>query len=338
MFAIFLRLEFASWRYHFGIVSVLRRSALEFKDYYEILGVARDASADDIKKAFRRLARKYHPDVSKEPQAEARMKEVNEAFAVLSDPEKRAEYDNPGRHAGPGAGFRPHPGRHDGFAFHSAGFGDADPAFSDFFSELFGRRAGGASRPFDFPGEDQHAGIALDVEDAYRGATRTITLRMPVADRFGGISPVAQERSLQVRIPRGIREGQSIRLAGQGQSETGGPPGDLYLKVRFKPHPRYRVEGRDVYAVLPVSPWEAALGATVEATVPDGVVEVRIPAGTQSGRKLRLKGRGIPGPAPGDLYLVAEVRLPPADTPRARALYETMARELDFNPRREDAH
>jgi curved DNA-binding protein len=321
---------------------------LEFKDYYDILGVARDASADDIKKAFRRLARKYHPDVSKEPQAEARMKEVNEAFAVLSDPEKRSAYDRlgqPGHQEGFGAGggFQPPPGWNGGFTFRTGGFPDEDDGFSDFFSQLFGRGRSTAQngRTFDLSGEDQHAEIALDIEDAYRGAKRTITLgpRSPSMDRFGRPSTAAAGRSLEVRIPRGIREGQSIRLAGQGlPGHGGGPAGDLYLKVRFRPHPRYRVEGRDIVATLPVAPWEAALGATVDATVPDGVVQVRVPPGTQSGRKLRLKGRGIPDAMPGDLYLVAEVRLPPADTPRARELYQAMSRELDFDPRRENAH
>lgn len=183
-------------------------------------------------------------------------------------------------------------------------------------------------------GEDHHAKIALDIEDTYHGATRTITLRVPRLDEHG--RAILAEHTLDVRIPKGVREGQLIRLAGQGSPGIGGgQSGDLYLDVHFKPHPRYRVEGRDVYATLPLAPWEAALGATIKAQVPDGVVEVRIPEGSQSGRKLRLKGRGIPGATPGDLYLVAEVVLPRADTPKARALYEAMARDLAFNPRQE---
>ncbi|NEX60760.1 DnaJ C-terminal domain-containing protein [Noviherbaspirillum galbum] len=308
---------------------------METRDYYEMLGVARDASADDIKKAFRRLARKYHPDVSKEPDAELKMKEINEAFGVLSDPEKRAAYDEAGRRPDMGAGFGFPPGwEEQGWQEHAgrrrAAAGSDEDAFGDLFSELFGgggpfRQSGRTGASFDMPGEDQHAEIGLDLEDAYTGATRTITLRMPSGDR-----------SLQVRIPRGVRPGQSIRLAGQGAPGIGGKPGDLYLKVHFKPHPRYRAEGRNLFASLPVAPWEAALGATVDATLPDGKVEVRIPPGTQPGRKLRLKGRGIPAGAqgdPGDAYLVVEVRLPPADSPRARELYEAMARDLNFDPR-----
>lgn len=307
---------------------------MEFKDYYQTLGVARDAAADDIKKAFRKLARKYHPDVSKEPNAEARMKEVNEAFTVLSDPEKRAAYDQLGQRYHAGQDFHPPPDWDAGFEFTGRGFPGADAAgFSDFFSELFGSRMGGGGRThFHMRGEDHHAKIMLDLEDAYRGATRTVTLRVPRTDQFGRVK--LADHTLDVRIPKGVREGQLIRLAGQGSPGMGGAePGDLYLEVHFKPHPRYRVEGRDVYATLPLAPWEAALGASVQAPVPDGTVEVRIPEGSQSGRKLRLKGRGIPGSPPGDLYLVMEVVLPPATSPKARELYQTMARELAFNPR-----
>jgi curved DNA-binding protein len=324
---------------------------LEFKDYYQMLGVARDASADDIKKAFRKLARKYHPDVSKEPDAEARMKDVNEAFAVLSDPEKRIAYDQLGQRFHAGQEFRPPPDWDAGFEFSGRGFSDAEAAeFSDFFSELFGGRFGsagmgrtgarGAHGGFHMRGEDHHAKIMLDLEDAYRGALRSVTLRMPQLDASG--RAVLQEHTLDVRIPKGVYAGQMIRLAGQGSAGFGqGEPGDLYLEVHFKPHAHYRVEGRDVYAMLQVAPWEAALGAQVPAQVPDGMVEVRIPPGSQSGRKLRLKGRGIPAASPanspGDLYLVLEVVLPPADTPRARELYETMAREMRFNPRNPQA-
>jgi curved DNA-binding protein len=319
---------------------------LEFKDYYQVLGVARDASADEIKKAFRKLARKYHPDVSKEANAEARMKDLNEAFAVLGDLEKRAAYDQLGQRYHAGQEFRPPPDWDAGFEFSGRGFSDAEAAdFSDFFSELFGSRFGhggigragmGGTQGFHMRGEDHHAKVMLDLEDAYRGATRTISLRVPRVDNAG--RTMLREHTLDVRIPKGVYEGQLIRLAGQGSPGIGqGASGDLYLEVHFKPHARYRVEGRDVYATLPVAPWEAALGAMVEARVPDGMVEVRIPEGSHSGRKLRLKGRGIPSASPtqasGDLYLVLEIVLPRADTPRARELYETMEREMHFNPR-----
>lgn len=310
---------------------------MEFKDYYQILGVDRNANADDIKKAYRKLARKYHPDVSKEANAEMKMKELNEANAVLSDPEKRAAYDNVGQSFHAGQEFRPPPDWGAGYEFSDRGFSGAETAdFSDFFSELFSSRMGrGAARDhahFRSRGEDHHAKVMLDLEDAYRGATRTLTLRTPQTDVRGRVTLV--ERSLDVRIPAGVHEGQLIRLAGQGSPGIGGgQAGDLYLEVHFKPHLRYRVEGRDVYATLPIAPWEAALGARVKARVPDGTLEVRIPEGSQSGRKLRLKGRGIPGSTAGDLYLVLEIVLPPATTPKARQLYETMAHEFNFNPR-----
>lgn len=314
------------------------RISVEFKNYYELLGVDEKASADEIKKAFRKLARKYHPDVSKEPDAEARMKEVNEAFAVLSDPEKRAAYDNLGKNVQGGQDFRPPPGWHSQYEFGEGEFSDAQAAdFSDFFSELFSRRnaqanQGGNTRSFHVRGEDQHATIELDLEDTYRGATRTIAMRIPQWDEHGRLR--MGERTLEVRIPKGVREGQLIRLARQGGPGIGqGDAGDLLLEVRFKTDPRYRVEERDIYAKLPVTPWEAALGGLIEAPVPDGSVEVRIPEGSQSGRKLRLKGRGIPGPTPGDLYFVLEVVAPPARTPRQRELYETMAQEFSYNPR-----
>jgi len=305
---------------------------LEFKDYYQTLGVARDATAEEIKKAYRRLARKYHPDVSKEPNAEVRMKEVNEANAVLSDPEKRAAYDQLGRGFRDGQDFRPPPDWDAGFEFSGRDFSGAQAAdFSDFFAELFGQQRRQGAR-FHARGDDHHAKIQIDVEDAYQGGTRVVTLRAPKVDERGHV--VMAEHSLNVRIPQGVREGQVLRLAGQGSPGTGdGKAGDLFLEIHFKAHPRYRVDGRDVYATLRVAPWEAALGSSIKAAVPDGVVEVRVPERSQTGRSLRLKGRGIPGSPAGDLYLVLEVVLPPADTARAREIYQTMARELAFDPR-----
>jgi len=316
---------------------------LEFKDYYQALGVGRDATADDIKKAFRKLARKYHPDLSKEANAEARMKEVNEAYAVLSDPEKRAAYDALGRGHRPGEEFRPPPDWDAGFEFSGAGFPGAEGAdFSDFFAELFGRMGGGRPRTgpsagrearFEARGEDHHAKIVLDLEDAWRGATRQISLRVPKLDAQGRVA--LDTRTLDVTIPKGVREGQLIRLAGQGSAGLGGAPaGDLYLEVHFRPHPRYRVDGRDLIVDLPVAPWEAALGAVIPVPLPDGsTLKVRIPAGAQSGRQLVVRGKGIPGGPPGDLELTVRVVLPAADTVRAKELYETMARELNFDPR-----
>ena len=306
---------------------------MEFRDYYQILGVERDASADDIKRAYRKLARKYHPDVSKAPDAELRMKEVNEANAVLSDPERRAAYDQLGRGFRAGQEFRPPPDWDAGFEFTRGGVGGAGD-FSDFFSSLFGQMGHGRGAPFHARGEDHHAKVVIDLDDAFHGATREITLRAPQFDAGGHGRVVTRERTLKVRIPKGVRNGQQIRLAGQGMPGAGGAPaGDLYLEVHFRPHPRYRVDGRDVYETVPIAPWEAALGASIEVPTPGGPVSVRIPAGSQNGRKLRLKGRGIPAAEPGDLYLVLEIVLPPADSDAARRFYERMAHELPFNPR-----
>jgi curved DNA-binding protein len=308
---------------------------VEFKDYYQILGVAKTATADEIKKAYRKQARKYHPDVSKEPDAEKRMQDVNEANAVLSDPEKRAAYDQLGGRYRTGQEFHAPPDWDAGFEFSGRGPSDADAAgFSDFFSSLFGQAAQGrGAGGYQMRGEDHHAKIVIELRDAYEGATRAFTLRAPQVDSQGHVT--LQEHTLNVRIPKGVREGQHIRLTGQGSPGFGGgPAGDLYLEVHFAPDTLYRVEGRDVYATLPVTPWEAALGAAIEAPTPSGKVQVKVPAGSQAGRKLRLKGRGIPGDPPGDLYIVLDVVLPAADTEQARRLYETMARELAFDPRR----
>jgi curved DNA-binding protein len=295
---------------------------VEFKDYYQTLGVPREASADDIRKAFRRLARKYHPDVSKEADAEARMKEVNEAYAVLSDAEKRAAYDQLGRGYRPGEEFRPPPDWDAGFEFSHRDFQGAD--YSDFFAELFGRMGTRAH------GEDHYAKVLLDVEDAFLGATRQIALRVPKVDARGRVA--LETRTLNVKIPAGVREGQLIRLAGQGAAGAG-KPGDLLLEVHFKPHARYRVEGRDLHVDLPVAPWEAALGAVLHVPVPGGALNVRIPAGAQSGRVLRVRGKGIPAEPAGDLLLAIRVVVPPADSEKARALYEQMARDMAFDPR-----
>ena len=314
---------------------------MEFKDYYQTLGVSREATADEIKKAFRKLARKYHPDVSKEPDAEARMQDLNEANAVLSDPEKRAAYDQLGRGYQPGQDFRPPPDWDAGFEFSGRGSSPGEAAdFSDFFAELFGR--GGAARGFgagqrghfQARGEDHHAKVLLDLEDAFAGATRQISLRAPRTDAQGRVT--LENRTLNVKIPQGVHAGQIIRLAGQGAPGIGGAPaGDLMLEVRFRPHPRFRAEGRDLHLTLPVAPWEAALGTVLAVDLPQGSVKVRIPEGAQSGRQLRVRGKGVPGTPAGDLLLDIQVVLPAADTPAARALYETMARELAFDPRQQ---
>ena len=310
---------------------------MEFRDYYRTLGVAREAPADDVKKAYRKLARKYHPDVSKEPDAEKRMKEVNEAYEVLSDPEKRAAYDQLGKNYQPGQDFRPPPGWDAGFEFSEHGRSGAEAAdFSDFFAEIFGRMGRGPRRgaAAHAQGNDHHARILLDLDDAFSGATRQITLRAPKLDGEGRLT--LQEHILNVSIPKGIREGQVIRLAGQGEPGVGdGKPGDLLLEVQFKPHARLRTDGRDLLLTLPVAPWEAALGAVVRVEVPGGALDVRIPAGAQTGRQLRVRGKGLPADPPGDLLLDIRIVAPPATTPKAKELYETMAREMPFDPRKE---
>ena len=312
---------------------------MDFKDYYSIMGLERDASQDEVKRAYRKLARKYHPDVSKEADAEARFKELGEAYAVLKDPEKRAAYDELGSNWKAGQEFRPPPDWDAGFEF-SGGFAGGDGStYSDFFDTLFGRGFGSARSErgragMHAHGEDHHAKVLIDLEDAYRGATRSITLRTPDLDSAGHVK--TKERTLTVKIPKGVKQGQRIRLSGQGSPGLGqGRAGDLYLEIEFKPHRLFTVEGRDVYLDLPVTPWEAALGATVKTPTPAGPVDLKVPKGTTHRRKLRLRKLGIPGEPSGDLFITPVITLPPADTDAAKQLYEKMRQELAYNPRSE---
>ena len=313
----------------------------EYKDYYKTMGVARDVGQDELKRVYRRLARKYHPDVSKEKDAEARFKEVQEAYEVLKDPEKRAAYDQLGSNWRQGQDFRPPPDWGQNFEFSGSAFGGEEGGFSDFFSSLFGQRAGarggrggGGGRGFAMAGDDQVATIEIDLEDAYRGGAKTIELKSQQLGDDGRVS--MQPRTLKVTIPAGITEGKRIRLAGQGSpGHGGGPAGDLYLEIKFSKHRQFDVDGRDVTLTLPVAPWEAALGATVPTPTLGGPVDLRIPANAKAGQRMRLKGRGLPGTPPGDQYVVLKIVLPPADTEEARELYEQMQRELPFDPRAE---
>lgn len=321
---------------------------MEFKDYYKIMGVEPKASADEIKRAYRKLARKYHPDVSKESDAEARFKEVGEAYAVLQDPQKRAAYDQlrQGGWRG-GEEFTPPPGWEfrggaqggEGFARGGrAGFTRVNPEeFSDFFETLFGggglggfggfERGGFESRgrrTFRARGEDLVYPLPISLEEAYAGGIRTLQLR----------TPDGKTRTLNVKIPPGVTHGQQIRLQGQGGSgQGGGPNGDLYLDIQIQSHPLFHVDGRDIILNLPITPWEAALGTTVQVPTPSGKIALKIPPGSQTGTKLRLKGRGLPGNPPGDLYVLLQVVVPKADTDAAKKLYQEMARVMPFNPR-----
>ena len=309
---------------------------MEYKDYYAALGVSPDAPLDEIKRAYRALARKFHPDINTSAGAEERFKEVSEAYEALKDPEKRAAYDQLGRNYKAGQDFRPPPDWGAGFE-HREHYSEADTAaFSDFFETLFGRaRADGHGQRGDFQmrGRDHQARVLIDLEDAYTGATRSLTLR---AAELGADGRVAMKnRTLNVRIPKGVRQGQLIRLAGQGDPGMGeAPAGDLYLEVAFNPHSHYRVDNADVHLDLPVTPWEAALGGKVKTPTPAGPVDLTIPAGSRQGRVLRLKGRGIPGKTAGDLFVALQIALPAADSDAAKALYREMADTLAFNPRK----
>ncbi len=310
---------------------------VKYKDYYEILGVPRTATQEEIQRAYRKLARKYHPDVNKEPGAEEKFKEINEAYEVLRDPEKRRRYDQLGSHWKAGQDFTPPPGWDIHFDFGSGkdfedilfGFGRGKEGFSDFFEMLFGR---GRQRTYDTggfgftrvqDGEDQEAVISISLEDAYFGRTKVINL-----PNTG--------KSYEVKIPPGILPGQKIRLAGQGAPGIGGgKSGDLYLKVEIEPHPVFRLEGKDFYMNLPLTPWEAVLGGDVSVNTLDGPVTVRILPGTQSGQKLRLKGKGMPSPKGerGDLYLVVQIMVPKEPSREERELFEKLQKISRFNPR-----
>ncbi len=312
---------------------------MKYKDYYQILGVEKSATQDEIKRAYRKLARTYHPDLNKDAGAEEKFKEIGEANEVLSDPEKRAAYDQLGQGYQSGQDFQPPPNWDEGFEFSSGQNREnmQEQQFSDFFSDLFGaahrQQTDTGAGQFSARGQDHHAKIIIDLEDAFQGAKHGIVLKVPELDQTGHL--VVKDRKLEISIPKGILEGKHIRLKGQGSPGLGdGKTGDLYLEIAFKPHPLYHADGADLYIDLPVTPWEAALGAKVQVPTPGGAVDLTIPAASRQGGKLRLKGRGIPAKPVGDMYVVFQIALPPADNNKAKEIYETMARELDFDPRR----
>jgi len=310
---------------------------VEYKDYYKIMALKRDASQEDIKRSYRKLARKYHPDISNENNAEGKFKELAEAYEVLKDPKKRVAYDRLDPNLKSGQEFHTPPNWDSAYEFSSSQFSDINSAdFSDFFAGLFGQRGrkegtqqGGQ---FNARGQDSHAKAWIDLEDAFYGANRRINLQTQNVDNHGKVH--TNNRVLNIKIPKGIKDGQQIRLAGQGQQGVGhGGNGDLYLQIHFNAHSFYRAEERDLHIQLPVAPWEVALGATVKLPTPTGEVDLKIPAGSNSGNKLRLKRRGIPGNPAGDIYVTLTVSVPPATSEQAKALYKDMAVQLAFNPR-----
>lgn len=311
---------------------------MKYKDYYAILGVKRDASADDIKKAYRKLAQKYHPDVTKDPKGEEKFKDLSEAYQALKDPEKRAAYDQLGSGFQPGQDFRPPPDWEKQFAGgpgREAGFSFEDLDLGDLFGTL--SRRGGASRQrasMKFPGEDYEAVVHLSLEDAYRGTEVELNLSVPDYDAEGRVRQVP--KTLKARIPKGATSGQRLRLRGQGgKGANGGRDGDLYIHIALHPHPLFRPDGHDLYLDLPLAPWEAALGATVETPTLDGAVHLKIPAGTTSGRKLRLAKKGLPKPGggEGDLYAIVQIVNPTVLSDRERELFKELAENSRFDPR-----
>ena len=329
-----------------GDSAARKAMAVQFKDYYETLGVPRTATSDDIKKAFRKLARIHHPDVAKnKATAEAKFKEINEAYEVLGDPEKRKKYDELGADWEHGRQFRPPPGygaQGGAGGFQEGPFEFSGTGFSDFFEQFFGggMRSGGGFRgqsPFgehanmEVPGTDAEADIMVTLEEALRGATRQVTLRR--TDQYG---KAFKTDTYQVKIPAGIREGKLIRLAGQGNpGRGGGAAGDLYLRVRLAKHPDFTVEGYDLRHEIPLAPWEAVLGKKVSVPTLDGSANLTIKPGTQAGTQLRLRGLGLSKDkgARGDLYAVVTIEVPENVTDAERALWEQLAAKSSFNPR-----
>ncbi len=317
---------------------------MEYKDYYAVLDVDRKASQDEIKKSYRRLARKYHPDVSKEKDAEEKFKNLQEAYEVLKDPEKRTAYDQLGSNWKQGQEFRPPPGWDTRSQFYTAedlggAFSEGDlGGFSDFFRNLFGgaqfrSERGGAGGGFKQRGGDQHANVTISLEEAFLGTTRTFQLQIPEMTPSGELRQSV--RTIKVNIPAGTVAGQQLRLAQQGGPGLGGgPAGDLYLEIDIQPHPLFSLKDKDVYLTLPVTPWEAALGAEIKIPTLGGRVGLKLAPGSETGQKLRLRGRGMPSKSgAGDQYAIVQIQTPPAKTDEQRQLYEQMAQVMPYNPR-----
>ncbi len=319
---------------------------MDFKDYYAVLGVSESASPEEIKKAYRKLARKYHPDVSKEDNATEKFKDVGEAYEVLKDPEKRAEYDQLRKYGAREDGsFEPPPGWQSASGFSGGGYTEADARrFSDFFEQIFGSGGGRGGHGFSgadggfrqsasMRGEDVHARLPLFLEEVFQGCEKQVTFTVHEVDSHGRLIP--RQKTLKVKIPAGMQEGQHLRLKGQGSPGIGGgSAGDLLLEIELAPHPMFAVEGRDVLVTVPIAPWEAALGASIIVPTVGSRVNVKVPKGSNTGRRLRLKGKGFPGKHPGDQIIILQVVMPEQHSPEAEKLYEQLASvESNFNPR-----
>lgn len=308
---------------------------MDYIDYYQTLGVKRDAAQADIKKAYRRLARKYHPDVSKETDAETHFKNIGEAYDVLKSPEKRAAYDQLGTEWRNGEQFNTPPDWNAGFEYSGPGPGDDHSAYSDFFESLFreqqrthtsGKHDGVGSR-----GNDSHARILINLEDTYHGAETTLTLRHPQMDASGHVT--FHERQLNISIPKGVCAGQHIRLKGQGEPGFNNQAGDLYLEIGFNPHSKFRISEKDVHLDLPITPWEAVLGASVVIPTPTGKVTMTIPPNSVEPKQMRLKDRGIPAKVPGHFYVDLKIVVPQPDSDEVRDAYKVLKRTSRSNPR-----
>jgi curved DNA-binding protein len=306
---------------------------MKYKDYYAVLGLDRNASSEEIKKAYRKLAHKYHPDVSKDPAGEEKFKEVAEAYETLRSPEKRSAYDQLGTHK-PGQEFQPPPDW--GQQFGDGGFSFEGVDLADLFAGLAANRHGPGrrTRPFRMPGQDYEVTTQISLEEAYRGTEVELNLTVPEYDEEGFVRRVP--RTFKVRIPKGATNGQRLRLPGRGgKGLEGGRDGDLYLNIEFRPHPQFRVNGYDLYVDLPLAPWEAVLGGTVEVPTLGGPVHLKVPPNSRAGQKLRLAKRGLPRPkgAEGDLYAIVHIVVPATTSERERELFKALAQGSTFNPR-----